>query len=272
MEIEVKEENGNEIIFIIRNVDSTFVNAIRRIAMTETPKIAVEDVNIIKNDSAMFDEVLAHRLGLVPLVSDNEAIDGLVLKEDCDCEEYCSKCSVSLLLNKSDSGVVYTKDLSSNDSKIKPVHDTIPLLKLKENQAVELEAIAQLGLGKVHAKWMPTTACAYKNYPEINFDKSCDLCKACVDACPRTILKVTPKGKKVKITNIEDCTMCKSCYRACPNTTESGDKVIDVSYVENEFIFKIETDGGMSAKEVLLNACNVLEEKANKFIRFCGGS
>ncbi len=265
MEIEVKEKDENEIVFIIRNIDIPFINAIRRIAMMEIPKIAVEDVNIVKNDSAMFDEVLAHRLGLTPLFSDFEAIDGLKFNEECDCDDYCPNCSVSLTLNKTGPGVVYSSDLSSTDSKIKPVYDTIPLLKLKDNQDVELEAVGKLGFGKDHAKWMPTTVCSYKQYPEITFNEDKEVDYECADACPRGILKADKSSKKIKIQNIEDCSMCKSCVRASDND------YINVGHIDNDFIFKIETDGSMSPEEVLLKACDVLGEKADKFITFSKG-
>ena len=176
MKIDVKEQDENSMTFIVRDAEVPFVNAIRRIAMMKVPKLAIEDVFIVKNDSAMFDEVLAHRLGLTPLVSDAESIEGLVLPEDCDCDsekgEYCPRCSVSFSLRETGPKTVYSKDLKScGDSKIKPVYDTIPLLKLKENQEVDLEAVAKLGIGKDHAKWVPTTVCAYKQYPEIELKK-----------------------------------------------------------------------------------------------------
>lgn len=265
MEIEVKEKNENEIVFIIRNAEVPFVNAIRRIAMMEIPKIAIEDVNIVKNDSAMFDEVLAHRLGLTPLFSGSDAIEGLVMSEDCDCEDYCPRCSVSLTLNKTGPGVVYSKDLSSTDSKIKSVYDTIPLLKLKEDQDVELEAVAKLGFGKDHAKWIPTTVCSYKQYPKITFNEDLEVDYECAEACPREILKADKRSKKIKVNNIENCSMCKSCVRA----SENG--YVNVEYEENNFIFRLETDGSMTPEEVLLKACDVLSEKAEKFITFTKG-
>jgi DNA-directed RNA polymerase subunit D len=278
MEIEVKNQTDDEITFIIRDAEVPFVNAIRRIAMMEVPKMAIEDVYMVQNDSAMFDEVLAHRLGLTPLVSDLDAVDGLVMPDNCDCGDHCPKCSVSLTLNKSGPGVIYSKDLVSSDSKIKPVYDTIPLLKLKEGQNVELEAIAQLGIGKDHAKWVPTTVCAYKQYPEITFNDDLNIDYVCVEACPKKILKANKKKGKIEVTDIESCTLCKACERACEkqlvkdeNGNEFSKKYINVGYQENNFIFKIETDGSMPPKEVLLKACDVLSNKADEFITFSKG-
>ena len=214
MEIEVKSKDENEIVFIIRDAEVPFINAIRRIAMMEVPKIAIEDVNIVQNDSAMFNEVLAHRLGLTPLVSNLDAIDGMEMADECDCEDYCPRCSVSFTLNKTGPGVIYSKDLVSTDSTIKPVYDTIPLLKLKENQNVELEAVAKIGLGKEHAKWMPTTVCAYKQYPKITFNEDSEVNYDLADVCPRNILKSDKRSKVLKVQNIENCSMCKACMRA----------------------------------------------------------
>ena len=173
MEIELKSQSDDEIVFIIRDAEVPFINAIRRCAMVNVPKIAIEDVNIIRNDSAMFNEVLAHRLGLTPLVSDLDALEGLSLPEDDDWEEYTN--GIMFSLNEVGPKVVYSKDLISSDSKIKPVYDTIPLVKLKEGEELNIEAVAKVGYGKEHAKWMPTTVCAYKQYPEITFNDDLEI-------------------------------------------------------------------------------------------------
>lgn len=265
MEIEVKSQDENEIVFIIRDAEVPFVNAIRRIAMMGVPKLAIEDVNIVKNDSAMFDEVLAHRLGLTPVISSLDIIDSMVLPDDCDCDDYCPRCSVSFTLNATGPATVYSKDLVSSDSNIKPVYDTIPLVKLKKNEDIELEAVAKLGFGKDHAKWMPTTVCTYKQYPKITFNKDVEIDYDCAEACPRNILKADRRSKIIKVLDIENCAMCKSCMRACVND------YINIGHEDNDFIFKIETDGSMAPKEVLLKACDVLSNKANQFITFSKG-
>lgn len=265
MEIEVKKKHENELVLIIRDSDVAFTNAIRRVCMMEVPKLAIEDVHIIKNESAMFDEVLAHRLGLVPLTSNSESVEALLPPEECDCGDTCPKCSVSLVLRKKGPGVVYSKELVSDDPHIKPVFDSIPLLKLKEDQEVELEASAQLGIGMDHAKWQPTTACSYQYYPLITISDDCVQCHKCADACPRGVLEFDEKAGEIKVIDQENCTMCKSCVRACDHRN------INVAYKEGDFIFTIETDGSMPPEEVLSKACDVLSQKADKIITFCEG-
>ena len=215
MEIEIKSQSDDEIVFIVRDAEVPFINAIRRTAMANVPKIAIEDVNIIRNDSAMFNEVLAHRLGLTPLVSDLDALEGLSLPEDDDWEEYTN--GIMFSLNEEGPKVVYSKDLISSDSKIKPVYDTIPIVKLKKDEVLNVEAYAKVGYGKNHVKWMPTTVCAYKQYPEITFNDEVDIDYDCADACPRGVLKSDKRSKKIKILDIENCSMCKSCVRSSIN-------------------------------------------------------
>jgi len=261
MDINVKERSENEIIFIIKGADTSFVNAIRRTSMTEVPKLAIEHVNIIKNDSSMFDEIIAHRLGLIPLKSDKEAINGIIMPSECECEDYCPRCSISLTLKKKGPCIVYSKDLKSEDEKVVPVYDTIPIVRLREDEEIELEAIAQLGIGMEHAKWKPTTACAYKYYPRITIGEECDQCHECIKACPRNILE-EDESEKPRIVNIEDCTMCKTCMRTCER------EAIKIGYEEGSFIFKMETDGSIAPEEVLERACDILMEKADNIIIF----
>ncbi len=251
MEIEVRSQSDNEMVFVVRDAEVPFINAIRRCAMVNVPKIAIEDVNIIRNDSAMFNEVLAHRLGLTPLVSDLDALEGLSLPEDDDWGEFSN--GIMFSLKEQGPKVVYSKDLISSDSKIKPVYDTIPLVKLKEDEIIDIEAVAKVGYGKEHAKWMPTTVCAYKQYPEITFNEDEEVDYDCALACPRGVLKSDRRSKKIKILDIENCTMCRSCVRASTNG------YINVGHKDNDFIFRIETDGAMPPKEVLLKACDVLQ-------------
>ena len=56
-------------------VDASIANALRRILIAEVPALAIEHVYVWNNTSVIVDEVLAHRVGLVPLNVDPAAID-----------------------------------------------------------------------------------------------------------------------------------------------------------------------------------------------------
>ena len=68
--ITIKEKRktriGEEFIFSLK-APISFSNAIRRIMISEVPTFAIEDVYIYENSSSMDDEILAHRLGLIPI-------------------------------------------------------------------------------------------------------------------------------------------------------------------------------------------------------------
>ena len=69
-EIEIKSKTDEELVFDIKGIDPTIVNTLRRIMIAEVPTMAIETVIINQNTSIIPDEVLAHRLGLIPILAD----------------------------------------------------------------------------------------------------------------------------------------------------------------------------------------------------------
>lgn len=164
MEIQLLEKSQDEIKFKISGITPAVAAVIRRIIISEIPTMAIEWVDFYKNDSVLPDEVIAHRLGLIPLTFDKNFH---TIPEKCDCEKKgCVKCQVKLYLYKKGPGYVYSGDLKTTDEKVKPLYDRIPITYLNEEEELELEAIAQLGLGKEHAKWQAGN-CGY-SYNENN--------------------------------------------------------------------------------------------------------
>ena len=168
MNLEVLERDEKKIRVIIKGIHRSYVNAVRRFAISEVPTMAIDEVVILENSSAMYDELIAHRLGLIPLKTD---LTRYVLPEECDCGSPlgCPKCRVLLVLDAGaidKTKVVYSGDLVSEDEFVKPISNSIPIVKLAPKQAIKLEAYARLGKGKEHAKWQPTTASVLKPISE----------------------------------------------------------------------------------------------------------
>mmetsp|Transcript_1671 Transcript_1671/g.2462 ORF Transcript_1671/g.2462 Transcript_1671/m.2462 type:complete len:410 (+) Transcript_1671:113-1342(+) len=61
------QPSENELVFEMIGVDVSFANALRRILISEIPTMAIETVFMWDNTSIIHDEVLAHRLGLIPI-------------------------------------------------------------------------------------------------------------------------------------------------------------------------------------------------------------
>jgi len=153
------EESGNSVTVQLEGIDRSYANAVRRFCISEVPSMAIDDVVILENSSVLYDEILAHRLGMVPIKTD---LERYVLPEKCDCGSPlgCNKCRVLLVLDATGTekvSTVHSGDLVSEDREIRPTSETIPLVKLARGQTVKLEAYARLGRGKEHAKWQPCT-------------------------------------------------------------------------------------------------------------------
>mgnify|MGYP001567655418 CR=1 FL=1 len=146
MDLKLLKKAENKIIFLIKGTNPSFVNTLRRAMTTEVPTMAVKKVTFVKNNSALFDEIIAHRLGMLPLSTD---LSMYTLPENCTCKAAgCARCQVSILLKAEGPLTVYASDLKSQDPKIKPVYARMPIVKLLKGQELEFEAVASLGLGK----------------------------------------------------------------------------------------------------------------------------
>ena len=162
MDIKLVSREQDTLRFVLSDISPAFANAFRRIIMAEVPVMAIDDVMILENNSVMYDEILAHRLGLIPVTTDQT----YNLPEECTCKSElgCEKCraSFSLEIEASDPvEVVYTSHLKPENPDVRPVSDKIPIVKLAQGQRIKLEAYARLGRGNVHAKWQPVSACTY---------------------------------------------------------------------------------------------------------------
>ncbi len=247
--LELKDDYAK---ILFEDTNPYFVNAIRRTLLADIPKLAIENITIYDNTSALFDEIIAHRLGLIPLPTH---LDLLNFREECSCGgKGCPNCTVHYTLSKEGECTVYSGDLRPEDPMWAVVDKNIPIVKLLKGQRLILEAEAQLGIGKSHAKWQVVSGIGYKYYPMIKIDeKNCNLCGECVAACPRDILEI--KRKKLVVKEEKDCILCRACVEACAKDA------ISVEGDEKRIILQYETDLSLTAKDALKEALKVLHQK-----------
>ena len=170
LSIDILEKEDERVTVKFNNAPRQYVNALRRLSISEVPTLAIDDVIVLENSSVMHDEAIAHRLGLVPLRTD---LDRFVMPHDCDCKSTlgCSKCRVLLVLDSEaneKTKVVTSGELLSEDELVKPVSKDIPIIILAPSQKLKFEAYARLGVGKDHAKWQPTSAAIVKDGKDEN--------------------------------------------------------------------------------------------------------
>lgn len=119
-------------IAFVTDMPVSLANAIRR-SLLEIPIMAIDEVEIVQNDSALYDEILAHRLGLIPIKTEK------------------TNKEIKFKLKEAGPKTVYSSDL-------KPSIGTeykLPIVLLDEGQEIQLVAIARIGKGIEHIKYSP---------------------------------------------------------------------------------------------------------------------
>ncbi|MCX6798730.1 MAG: DNA-directed RNA polymerase subunit D [Candidatus Diapherotrites archaeon] len=242
MAISVKkiDEKNNVSRFLVKGVSPAFINAIRRSVMLHVPCLAIENVSIYENDTVMFDEFLAHRLGMLPVKT--------------DLKGYKRGDKVKMVLEKEGPCVVYSKDIKSTDPKIEIMDKNIPLVKLAKGQRIKIEMDAVMESGREHSKWQPGVV-SFQEMPAISVE-GCNLCGECAKACPKGILEI--KAKKVVLSQPFECILCGACRDACEK------EALCIEPDKNAFILAIEPIAGLTAKEIMESALNEMLEKSEQ--------
>lgn len=265
MNLKILENTEQKYVFIIQGISIEMINALRRIILREIPTMAVDEVIILKNDSPLYDEILAHRLGLIPLKTD---LKNYNIPRECTCEGYgCPLCQVSLTCEITNSTnkqqTVYSGDLISNDPSIVPVNNQIPIIKIEKNSQIIVEAYAILGLAKDHVKWQAVSNCAYRYYPEIQIDeskiKTLKEKELIVKMCPENLFELNNNSLKLKDDYWKTCTLCKDCEE------NSSSDAIKVGWKDDTYIFSIESDGQHSFDVLIKKTFDIFLEKIDEF-------
>jgi len=255
MELRLLESNKDQgkLSFIIKDTNAAFANTLRRIMVEEVPTMAIEEIEFRKNNSVLYDEAIAHRLGLIPLKTDLKSYN---IPENCKCGgKGCARCELKLTLKAAAAGTVYSSELKSKDPSIKPVYPKIPIVKMMKGQSLELEATAILGKGKVHSKWSSCLA-YYKQKPilEIGNVKN-----------PEEVIEATHGNifelKNGKLEVIKD-NLFKYDLAGVAEDASKGE--IKVKH-DNDFIFYIESWGQLTCKEIMNQAIDIFNEEFDKF-------
>ena len=278
-EIEIIMKRDDYIEFYLKNADLSFANALRRVIIAEVPTMAIDMVSIKANTSPLFDEFIAHRLGLIPLISTD--VNRYEYSRKCKCNEPCESCSVQFSLRvKCDSESI---DVTTDhirlitQSSVIPVkfydQDPITIAKLRKNQELDMTMIAKKGIGKEHSKWSPVSSVVMQQEPEIEFlDKklfermNTSQKKDFVNSCPTNVYRYDETRKTVEIEKPLNCTYCEECLVKVESFEIDGkkpdkNKSLKIGPKKNRFIFKVESIGSLKAEQIVIDALKEVKMK-----------
>lgn len=236
------EQKGNSLVLLLKDVDMAFINALRRTIMNGLPVLAIEDVSIYDNSGTLFDEFLAHRLGMLPIVT--------------DLKTYKEGDKVKFMLEEEGPKTVYSKDLKCTDPKIEVFDKKIPITTLSKGQRIKLEAEAIVGKGKDHVKWQPAMV-TYEQLPLNSAVKASSLCEKCAKDCSE---KLEVKNARAYSKDPMQCNLCSKCQEA----RRKG--LVNIDYKDSAILLTVESFGNMDAKEVVEHALKNLSERTESFI------
>jgi DNA-directed RNA polymerase subunit D len=256
MKLDILELKAKKAVLKIEDIKPYFINSIRRIMLSELPKLAVNDVVIYDNTSALFDEIIAHRLSLIPIPTD---LSLLTFRADCVCKgKGCPNCTVRYTLSKEGGGTVCSGDLQPAEKSWAITEDKIPIVELFGDQRLILEVEAVLGRGRDHAKWQAVLAPGYKMETTIEFDK-----KRLADA--KEFLSKLPegtadiKGDKIILKNNKKLAILQY------HMEKENIDFITIKNDPTKVTFTYETDGSFTTKDAMIESIKILEKKYTEF-------
>ncbi|KAL9705584.1 hypothetical protein quinque_009102 [Culex quinquefasciatus] len=269
LQIVVVRYEENELEFDMIGVSPAIANAFRRLMLSEVPSMAIEKVHIYNNTSIIQDEVLAHRLGLIPLKADPRLFEYKTNEGDAanaqDTLEFELK--VKCTKKNKDSTEIKWVPVGNQASIYKeadvgPIDDDILISRMRPGHEFDIKLFAVKGVGKDHAKFSPVATASYRLLPEIHLKRpvvgnQALLLQKCFS--PGVIEIDKDDQAYVKDARYDSCS--RNVYRY-PQLADS----VTMSRVRNHFIFNVESLGALKPDVIFVEAAKVLKKKCKMFL------
>lgn len=266
-------------------------NTLRRIMIAEVPTMAIEHVFIVNNTSIIQDEVLAHRLGLIPLAVDPRlfafkaadtpatADNTIVLKLKVECRRFPDG---TIENEKVYSGqlewlpggtempdetghAVFNPHQDERIAAVRPVHDDILIARMRPGQAIELECHCVKGVGEEHAKWSPVATTWYRLVPEVVLlaQPPLELATKLVVELPG-LVKLDTQGNAV-VDDARQYVQLLEKVRRMSGEPE-WESFLQLRKRKDRFIFTIESTGAWRPHELFFEAVDRIVSKCDKVL------
>jgi len=238
--------------------------------MADIPTVAIDIVEIETNTTVLPDEFIAHRLGMIPLVSTN-CEEAIRYTRDCTCLVSCQYCSIELRLNvacdesrtmdvtsnhldvvspgwsehEGDAGEELTKrgdQFGHPVGKIDPNVPPVLICKIRKGQEIKIKCIAKKGIAKEHAKWSPCSAVSFE-YDPYN--------------------KLRHTSHWFETDERAEWPLSENAKEEDPPRDEEA---FDFNAKPRKFYFEVETDGSLNPQEVVMKGLAELQTKLANLI------
>ena len=235
-DVEFIERGDRKARFLVRGLTPAIANGIRRAMIADVPTLSIDTVRFVENSSVMFDEMIALRLGLVPLTT--------------ELDDFEEGDEVTLALDVEGPATAYSGDMVSSVEYVQPADENIPIIDLKEGQHLEFEADAVLDSGKSHAKHQGGVAVGYRHLQKVE------------------VVGDTPEFDEEEpnilrgVIETEDGELVHTDEFDNDLTEKFPEKEVEVSDVPGAFVFHVETDGSFTVEELVLRAVESLDLRA----------
>lgn len=283
---------GRDLEIDLIGIGPAIANAYRRIMIAEVPSIAIEHCFIYNNTSVIQDEMLAHRMGLIPIRADptkfkwktrglgpeNTGPDHTVvftLKAQCEkLPHYDSEKSGRREDLYKDyrvhSGHLKWQPLKEqavrfpDKDAIRPVHKGILIAKLSGKQEIDLRLHAVKGIGRDHAKFSPVGTATYRLMPEIVLKEPItgEAAERLKESFTEGVIKIEGKERRAVVADARIDTGSRNVFRYA----DLKDKV-RYDLIKDHYLFKVESTGGIPALDILLQSTYILEYKCEHFLK-----
>ncbi|XP_018915944.2 DNA-directed RNA polymerases I and III subunit RPAC1 isoform X1 [Bemisia tabaci] len=286
--IDIVKYDHEKFEFDMIGIPPAIANAVRRVLISDVPTMAIDRVHMLNNTSLMQDEVLAHRLGLIPLKADPRLFEYRTEEESEGTDqdslqfELKIKCSRNVAAGNDKTlpddlyidHKVYSKHLKwipiggqedlYKEEEIGPIHDDILIMKLRPGHEIELRAFAYKGVGRDHAKFSPVATAHYRQLPEIRILRS-----VAGEKARRLATCFSPGviGIKKNKEGTEEAYVIDARYDSSSRNVFRYDDLkdcVEMTRVSDHFIFTVESTGALSPDILFIEALKTLKKKCKE--------
>ena len=279
----VVQRDGTQLLtFTLQNTNVAYANTLRRLVLTGVESIAFRsdmndmgtstDVSIIKNSTSMTNEMLADRIGLIPIRwnsakhgAPSDYVFKLNVKNTSDrlLDVTSNDITAVRLIGKDGKEEDIPKDAMDFFDKDILLTVLKPYRANHEPQEIEFTAKASIGIGKEHARFIPVSQCAYRYTRDPSEQRQKELMLKWAKSMNKITGEEATKPadiseEKLALLRKEYVTMeIDRCYLTDPKTGEA-----------NSFDFTVETIGTVDARQIIEEAVKKAREICERYTSF----